>query len=120
MLKTNINLLINKTPHHTVYLTPEDIDMFERYTHEFVYHQNSLLDDFYNPQMNATTIITDLIKHYDKDITKGLLQGYGRRIQSIQLRTFTPYQLVSTLKGNYAPPFCIYTFRKIAPYRDSS
>ena len=73
MLKPHMNYLLYKVGSLNVCLTPKDIDQFDYDPHDFVRHHKSPLANFYNPQMTATTLVTDLVKNHWKDITQGLL-----------------------------------------------
>ena len=68
-----MKFLLYKVGLLTVWLSPEDINLFECDPHEFENHNKSLIDDFYNPQMTAITLATDLDKQRGKDVTQDLL-----------------------------------------------
>ena len=67
-----MNLLLYKVGFPTVCLNPEDIDLLHCDPHELLHHHNSLLAVFYNPQMTANTLVTDLIKHHGNYVTQVL------------------------------------------------
>jgi len=73
MLKPNLDFLLYKVCFPTICLNVQDIELFQNDPHEFVHRQNSPMADFYDPRMSAITLVTDLVKHRGKDVTKPLL-----------------------------------------------
>ena len=96
MIKPHMNFLLYKVGFPAVCLTPKDIYMFDCDPHDFVQHQNSLFDNFYNPHITAITLITYLVKHRGKDVTQGLLE------------------ILMDIMSHYA--FCCWFFSSNAPY----
>lgn len=102
LIKPHLSFLLFQVIHPLLCLSNDDLQLWEEDPHEFVRKTHDVFEDFYDPVLSASTLLSDLCRKRSKDSLQSVLTFYNTILNNFQQKNAAERTLQDSVQKDSA------------------